>query len=489
MASLDEIRNERLRKLEHIRSLGFDPYPVTVSADRTILETLDNFESLSKTEEKITLVGRSMAVRAHGGSLFIDLYDGTGKIQALLRRDGLGEEQFDTLIKIQDIGDFLELKGHCFVTKRGEKTIEVERARIISKSLRPLPEKWHGLQDTEERFRHRYLDILMNEEVRKRFLIRSQLVTEIRNYFQKEGFVEVETPILQTIPGGATAKPFITHHNALDLDLYLRIAPELFLKELLVAGFSKVFEIGRLFRNEGIDTTHNPEFTTIELYEAYTDAAKHRVFLEKALRTIIKKTIGSTNITYQGDSIDIGKKFIVTSFFDVIRSFALISDPEDISLESLTLKATQLGVTVLPSDSTFKIFDNIFKKVCRPKIIEPTFIIDYPASSSALAKKKPENPLLLDRYQLVIGGLELVNAFSELNDPVDQKERFVEQENARARGDEEAAPADLEYVEAMEYGLPPAAGLGMSVDRLVMLLTDTKNIKEVILFPAMRPRN
>lgn len=489
MASLDEIRNERLRKLEHIRSLGFDPYPATVSPDHTILEVLTSFEALAKTEEKITIVGRAMAMRAHGGSLFFDLYDGTEKIQALVRRDGIGEEQFDVLLKTQDIGDFLEIQGHCFITKRGEKTIEVARAHIISKSLRPLPEKWHGLQDTEERFRHRYLDILMNEEVRKRFLIRSQLVTEIRNYFQKEGFIEVETPILQTIPGGAAAKPFITHHNALDLDLYLRIAPELFLKQLLVAGFPKVFEIGRLFRNEGIDTTHNPEFTTVELYEAYTDASKHRVFLEKALRTIIKKTIGSTTFTYQDESIDVGKRFTTTSFFDVIRSFALIPDPEDIGLEALSLKATQLGVTVLPSDGTFKIFDNIFKKVCRPRLLQPTFIIDYPASSSALAKKKREDASLLDRYQLVIGGLELVNAFSELNDPIDQKERFMEQESARARGDEEAAPADMEYVEAMEYGLPPAAGLGMSIDRLTMLLTDTKNIKEVILFPAMRPRN
>lgn len=488
MTSLHLLRNERLKKLATLRANNLDPYPARVEKTHDIKEALGAFISLSLDKTVVALVGRILALRAHGGSIFLDIDDGTAKIQILVKRDVIDPAVFDLFLETVDVGDFVSAKGFLFTTKRGEQTLEASSISIIVKSLRPLPEKWHGLKDTEERFRRRYLDILMNKEVRERFITRSKLVAEVRSYFQKKGFMEVETPILQTIAGGAIAKPFMTHHKALDLDLYLRIAPELFLKELLVAGLPKVFEIGRLFRNEGIDTTHNPEFTTVELYEAYASAASHREFLEEALREIIKKTIGSTSFTYQGETIDVSKPFTTISFFDVIGRLANISNPENLSLKELTPKAEQLGILVEPTDDTFKILDNIFKKVCRPLIISPTFVVDYPASSSALAKRKPEDPNLLDRYQLIIGGLELVNAFSELNDPVDQKERFLEQETQREGGNEEAAPADLEYVEAIEYGLPPAAGLGMSIDRLVMLLTDTKNIKEAILFPTMRPR-
>ncbi|HLP44182.1 MAG TPA: lysine--tRNA ligase, partial [Candidatus Nanoarchaeia archaeon] len=352
----------------------------------------------------------------------------------------------------------------------------------------PLPEKWHGLQDVDERFRKRYLDIISSPDVKKRFIIRSNIVTEIRKVFDKEGYLEVETPILQAVAGGASAEPFRTHHNALDIDMYLRIAPELFLKELLVAGFPKVYEIGRLFRNEGIDVTHNPEFTTIEYYEAFADAKKIRALTEKVIKSVVKKVMGTTVVKFDDKEIDFGKKFEVITFKKLLEQYADI-DPFTVTLDEAASKARELGVTVDRGDLVHKVLDNIYKKVARPKLIQPTFITEYPTAFSPLAKhKEGSDGKIIDRFQLVIGGFELVNAFSELNDPIEQRKRFEAQEKNKAQGDKEAQPNDEGYIEAMEHGMPPAGGSAISIDRLTMLLTDTKNIREVILFPTLRPK-
>ena len=488
MSSLDEIRQNRLKKLKLLRDRGINPYPIHSKQDFSLEKVIKDFSRLSKRKKPLSLVGRIMSLRPQGGLIFCNFNDGTAVFQALLKKGELENELFSLFKETIDIGDFIEFKGTLFLTKRKEKTISVKGWKIIAKGLRPLPEKWHGLQDIEERFRRRYLDTLMSEKVKNRFLIRSKFISELRTYLDKLDFIEVETPILQSLAGGATAMPFKTHHNALDIDLYLRIAPELYLKELLIGGFTKIYEIGRLFRNEGIDATHNPEFTTIELYEAYANAEVHMVFVEKILKSVIKKTIGKTLFTYDGNIIDISKTFKRIGFLDLLKRYALINNPMEATQEELVLKARRLGIDVDKGDSRGKILDTIFKKICLPKLIQPTFVVDYPAELSPLAKRKDDNPELIDRYQLMIGGIEVINAFSELNDPIDQKERFSFQHEIKKLGDEEAHPFDEAYIEAMEYGMPPAAGLGMSIDRMIMLLTDTQNIKEVILFPTMRPK-
>lgn len=461
--SLEEIRSERVKKLKALQEAGVNPYPIS--------------SNVSKKGKKLTLAGRVMALRAHGGSAFVDLNDGTEGFQLFVKKDEVGEKLFKLWNDTVDVGDFVEVRGGFFMTKSRQKTLKVSSWRMLAKSLRPLPDKWHGLQDVEERFRRRYLDILMSPEVKERFITRAKLVSEIRRILDSEGFLEVETPILQPLQGGATAEPFVTHHNALDIDLYLRVAPELYLKRLIVAGYPKVYEVSRSFRNEGIDVTHNPEFTTVEWYESYSDATKQRDFIEKMIKTIFKKLVKKAL-----------PKFAVIKYYDLFRRHALITDPINATRDQLILRAKQLGIAVEPSDPHEKILDNIYKKVCRPKLIQPTYIIDYPLITSPLAKKKEDNPNLIDRFQLVIEGVELLNAFSELNDPIDQAARFAQQEKNRTAGDKEAQPADTDYVEALEYGMPPAAGVGLSIDRLTMLLTQTHNIREVILFPTLRPK-
>ncbi|MCI0565965.1 lysine--tRNA ligase [bacterium] len=488
MASQEEIREERMKKLALLKEAGMDPYPITTRRDFEIREALSSFEILLKRKKKTRLAGRIQSIRGQGGIVFFTFDDGTGRIQGLIKKDDVKEKIFSLFSDTVDVGDFIEAGGVFTVTKRGEKTLAVSEWRMLSKSLRSLPDKWHGLADVEERFRRRYLDILMSSEVRGRFEVRSRLVSALRSYMDGMGFMEVETPILQPLAGGATARPFVTHHNALDTDLHLRIAPELYLKELLIAGMPKVYEIGRLFRNEGIDVTHNPEFTTIEFYEAFADAASHQSFLEKMIPAIVKEVTGKTAITYQGKKIDFGKKFARVPFADLMRRYAHIDNPIAVRTEELRLAAKQLGVVAAHAEPREKILDGIYKKACREKLIEPTYIIDYPLAFSPLAKKKENNQDLIDRYQLVVGGLEVLNAFSELNDPIDQRGRFLAQEKNRGSGDLEAQPFDEEYLEAMEYGLPPAGGVGLSIDRLSMLLTDTKNIREVIIFPTLRPR-
>lgn len=494
--SLEEIRDIRIQKLGKISQTQQEVFPAKVSRDFSLSEVVDKFSKLSRRRKPLMLCGRIFGFRSHGGVIFCDFKDGsilkkerkTASLQAYLKKDILTDEKFSFFEENVDVGDFVEFQGSLFKTKRGEKSIKVSSFRVIAKSLRPLPEKWHGLSDTEERFRKRYLDLLMNGDVNATFVLRSKIISEVRNFLNGKDFLEVETPMLQPMAGGAMAEPFKTHHHALDIDLFLRIAPELYLKRLLIGGFEKVYEIGRNFRNEGIDQTHNPEFTMLEFYQAYKDAAFARSLVEDLFKTVVKKIFNKQIISYEGNQISFSSKFSVVSFADILKRHALISNAEEASREDFKLKAQQFGIEVAVSDSAEKIADNIFKKICRPKIIQPTFVIDIPLGISPLAKKKEGDNKLADRFQLVISGLELANGFSELNDPIDQSERFLKQQELRKAGDKEMPEMDNLFVEAMEYGMPPAAGVGIGIDRLVMLLTGTHSIKEVLLFPTMRPK-
>lgn len=485
MASLDEIRNARLAKLKLLREKGINPYPVSAAPSCTLAAAVKDFAKLAK-KKSITLAGRVMALRGQGGLMFADLFDGAGKFQVLLKRDE-SVSAFALWSETVDIGDVVETTGTLFRTSRGEKTLQVKEWRMLAKSLRPLPEKWHGLTDVEERFRRRYLDLLTNEEVRNRFMLRSRIVSALRNLLDSEGFLEVETSMLQPLAGGANAEPFKTHHSALDIDLFLRIAPELDLKKLLIGGYPKVYEIGRSFRNEGIDVTHNPEFTTVEWYEAYSDAERQRTSVEKVLRTIVKKVTGQTKVNFDGKEIDFGKPFATVTYFEVLQRYALLAHPEKATEKELSLKAAQLAVKA-EGKSVTKIMDAIFRKTVRPKLIQPTFVTDYPTGAIPLAKEKESSETQVDAFQLYAGGLELVKAFSELNDPLEQAKRFEFEEAHRREGDKEAQPHDRDFVEALEYGCPPAGGVGMGVERLVMLLSNVKNIREVIFFPTLRPK-
>lgn len=497
---IEEIRSNRIKKLESLKSRGINPYPSKVSFKINSIEKIKNdFKKLEKIGKPLGVAGRIMAKREHGGSLFFDLFDGSiestvgGKFQVFMSKDKIGHDSFSFFLETIDIGDFIAVSGKPFVTKKSEPTIDAQRWEVLSKSLLPLPEKWHGIQDIEERFRKRYLDLLMNEEVKSRFLRRSRILSEMRNLFDRSKFVEVETPMFHHIPGGALAKPFITHHNALDIDLYLRVAPELFLKRLLVGGFGKVYEIGKSFRNEGIDPKHNPEFTTVEWYAAYWNEEDMMQFIEKFIKDLVKKITKKTEIEYQEQTISFSEKFQRITFKEILARYAQIVDYDKESQESLMLVSRRFGIEPEAHETKGKIADEIYKKVCRPHILKPSFLINHPLEISPLAKKH-ENPTKggqaneVRRFQLVAGGLELANAFAELNDPIDQLERFKEQEKMKKAGEVESHPVDEEFVEALEYGMPPAAGAAIGIDRLVMLLTNTDNIKEVIFFPTMRQK-
>lgn len=502
MSSFEEIRTERIKKLEHLKANGVDPYPITTNPTASIATVVSDFEQFSG--KKATLAGRVRAVRAHGGAIFFDLVDGSYlqgekgavpaveafevKIQGYIKRDTIGEEQFALFEETVDIGDFVEITGTLFITKREEKTLEAGSWRMLAKSLRPLPDKWSGLQDTEERFRRRYLDSLMSADVRRRFVVRSTIVREMRAFLDAAGFLEVETPVFQPLYGGASAEPFMTHYNALDSDFYLRISDELYLKRMLIGGFPRVYEIAKDFRNEGVDVSHNPEFTMLEFYEAWSDATKQQTFVENLIRTIVEKTFGTTTLTIAETEIDFSKNFAQITYSDLLKRYALITNPDAASREEVVLKANQFGVAVAPSDTREKILDNIYKKACRPKLIQPTFITDYPAANLPLAKRSAENADTAEVFQLVIAGAELVKAFSELNDPLDQLSRLTDQDKQGKAGDREAQTLDTDFIEAMEYGMPPAGGVGIGIDRLVMVLTDTHNIREVVYFPTLRPK-
>ena len=484
---LDEIRNERIKKLHILREKGMDPYPAETLRTHLISAVLQKFGVFAKSKKKLNIAGRVTAKREHGGSAFLDIRDETGKLQVYFKEDVL-KDDYRLFADTVDIGDFIEAQGKLFKTKRGEETLEVSAWRMLAKSLLPLPEKWHGLQDMEERFRKRYLDILMNDEVRGRFLARSKIVSAIREFFEKEGFLEVETPMLHAIPGGALAKPFRTHHNALDIDLYLRIAPELFLKRLLIAGFEKVYEIGKSFRNEGIDQDHNPEFTEPECYAAYWDENDMMKFTERIFLHAVKSVAKKPEFEFQDKKIAVKSPFPKIPFKEFLRRYALIVDYDKETRDSMAVHARRLGIDVARHESKGKIADFIYKKICRPYVVQPTFVINHPLDISPLAKRRSENPSEVRRFQLVVAGYEIANGFAELNDSLNQRERMRAQEKERECGEEEAHPIDNDLVEALEYGLPPAAGLGIGLDRWVMLLTNTKNVREILLFPIMRPK-
>lgn len=487
MATFDELRKIRIKKLEAVKKAGFFPYPIKTRRSEKISQALEDFGKLARQKKELVLVGRIRSLRVHGGSAFLNIEDGSGNIQAFFRNDHLGEKSYKFFINNFDVGDFIEIRGTLFKTKRGEKTIEASDFKMLAKSLRPLPEKWHGLADVEEKYRKRYLDLIFNSQVKKRFELRSKIIKEVRNFLEKEGFLEVETPILQPSYGGAKARPFKTHLNALDMDLYLRIAPELYLKRLLIGGFEKVFEVGKCFRNEGVDRFHNPDFTILEFYWAYQEYKELMKFIENMLQTLVKNIFGKLEIQYQGKKINFKGSWPRIEFNQLIKKYTKI-DLDEINVPALKKRAKKMGIEIEKGASKAEIADEIYKKFCRPNIWNPTFIIHHLQGAQPLAKALEGNEKKLANFQLVAGAVELVNAFSELNDPLEQRRRFEEQEKLFRAGLQEAQRKDDDFLEALEYGMPPAAGLGIGIDRLIILLTDSYSLREAILFPTMKNR-
>jgi len=478
----------RIKRLGKIRKLGIDPYPTNVLRTHYCQEVKDNFDKLIN-KKNISLVGRLRLIRCHGKISFAQIEDGTGKIQICFRQDIVGKDDYEKFKNLIDVGDFLEVKGELFKTKKGEKTLLIKEYVLLTKTLLPLPEKWHGLVDIETRFRKRYLDLIANPKVKKIFKKRSLIIKLIREFFDQHGFIEVETPILQPIPGGANARPFVTHHNALDIDLYLRIAPELYLKRLIIGGFEKVYEIARCFRNEGIDFAHNPEFTQIEFYQAYANYKDLMKLTEEFMQFILENVEKKKKINYQGKEIDFSVPYPRITFRDALIRFAQIDIEKEKSKEQLLEIGQKYNLEIDPNWGKGKILDEIYKELVRPKIIQPTFLVDHPVELSPLAKRKKDNPNYVERFQLIVSGIEICNAFSELNDPLDQEKRFKEQQKLRELGDKEAQSYDKDFIEALKYGMPPTAGEGIGIDRLVAILCNVHNIKEIILFPTMRPIN
>jgi len=444
-------------------------------------------ESLEANPVRVRVAGRMMGMRVMGKASFCHLQDMSGRIQLYVQREAIGEALYAEF-KHWDLGDIVGAEGVLFKTKSGELSVKVDGLRLLTKSLRPLPDKWHGLTDTETRYRQRYVDLIMNEVARKTFKVRSDVVSFIRQFLITRNFLEVETPMMQAIPGGATARPFVTHHHTLDMQLFLRIAPELYLKRLVVGGFEKVFEINRNFRNEGLSTRHNPEFTMLEFYEAYADYRDLMNLTEEMLRALTQQVLGTTVVSYQGDAYDFGKPFTRLSVKESILHFNPDMKPADVeSLENARRVAEHLKIPVKPGYGLGKVQIEIFEKTVESRLKDPTFITAYPTEVSPLARRNDQDPFVTDRFEFFVGGREIANGFSELNDAEDQAERFRKQVQDKEAGDEEAMHFDADYIRALEHGMPPTAGEGIGIDRLVMLLTDSPSIRDVILFPHMRP--
>jgi lysyl-tRNA synthetase class 2 len=478
---LNEIKKNRKDKIKHIESMGLEAYPVFLNRTNTIKEALNDF---NKIKGEITLAGRIRTIRAHGGLTFINIQDGTGSFQAVFMRDKIGEKSYEYFKETFDIGDFIETKGTLFLTKREEKTLEVNDFKMLAKSLTPLPEKWHGLKDVEERFRKRYLDLIFSEETKELFILRSKVISEIRSYLDNNAFLEVETPILQSVYGGARAKPFKTHMNAYDMDMFLRVSPELYLKRLLIGGFEKVYEIGKCFRNEGVDKFHNPDFTMLEGYWAYADYKELMKFTESMLKEVVKNVFNASQFTINGEDIDFNEEWERIEFCALLERDTGIKYDE-INEEEMAKKARELGVDIPKGADKANMADEIYKKYCRAKINKPTFVIHYPKDFQPLAKTL-HNSDKLANFQLILGAGEVINAFSELNDPAEQEKRLKEQEQLFKKGFEEAQRSDQEFVEALEYGMPPAAGFGLGIDRFVMSLTNANSLRDLIFFPIMK---
>ncbi len=489
MEDYNELIQQRFKKLAEISAMGIKPYAGRFDVSASAQGLIDTYGSASKEDleevrAKVTVAGRIVAMRSFGKAGFSHIQDASGRIQVYVQKKSLGDQRY-ALFKKLDIGDFIGVSGVLFRTKTNELTIEVEDFALLSKSLRPLPEKWHGLTDVELRYRQRYVDLIVNPEVKKVFVLRTRIVQAIRSFLNARGYLEVETPMMQTIPGGATAKPFKTHHNALDMDLYLRIAPELYLKRLLVGGFERVYEINRNFRNEGISTRHNPEFTMLEFYTSYADYRDLMDMTEQMISNVAKEVLGSTEVVYEGNTIDLTPPWKRITFIDSLREAHV---PEDVITNAGNAReyAKKMGADLEGGEPLGKLLNEIFEAVVEPRLVQPTFVTDYPTDISPLSKKRDDDPAFVERFELFVLGRELANAFSELNDPVDQKERFLKQVSEREAGDEEAHQMDEDFIRALEYGMPPAAGEGIGIDRLVMLLTGSSSIRDVILFPQMK---
>jgi len=478
---MQDERAVRLQKLEALKAAGLDPYPVEANGTATCGEALASFDEWMAAGKELAIDGRIMSIRVHGQMMFADLQDESGRIQLLFKEDET-PEAFVLFRDTIDPGDFVEAAGTLFVTKRGEKSLKVASWTVLAKAILPLPEKWHGLQDVETRFRQRELDLVSNAEVRERFRIRSRLVSSLRRFLDEQGFLEVETPMLQPIPGGANARPFVTHHNALDVDLYLRIAPELYLKRLVVGGFEKVYEIGRCFRNEGIDPSHNPEFTMLELYWAYADKEEFISFLEKMLSRMVKEALDK----------DFGAPWPRLTFRDAVKEATgidvdLLKNEKDVIA---AVKAAKVKVDFKNCVGLGEYLDELYKKTARAKLEGPVWVFDYPVEMKPLTARVPGQPDKSASVQLIINGAEIVNAYyHELHDPFDQRERFMEQQKLSEQGSEEAQRMDTLFLESLEHGMPPTSGMGMGIDRLVAILTGAPSLKEVILFPTLRPKS
>ncbi len=481
---LDELLRVRRAKLEAWRAEGVDPFGRAYARTHGAAEVVAQFATLEGA--RVSLAGRVRAVRGHGKLTFADLQDGTGKIQLVASEDTLGQAAYEDFRRL-DLGDIIGVEGTVFRTRRGEISVQVVGFTLLAKSLRPLPEKWHGLKDVELRYRQRYLDLIVNPSVREVFITRSRILQAVRSFFVEKGFLEVETPMLHPIAGGAAARPFMTYHNALDMPLYLRIAPELYLKRLLVGGMEKVFEIGKVFRNEGISTRHNPEFTLLEAYQAYADYQDMMRLTEELYAYVAQTVLGTTRITFQGRELDLTPPWPRISMLEAIREHTGLDFAGVTDAEAARRLAARAGVKVEPTASAGEILNEVFEERVQPHLVQPVFITDHPVEVSPLARRRPDNPALTERFEPFINGWEVGNGFSELNDPIDQRERFLAQLVKRERGDEEAHMLDEDFLRALEYGMPPAGGLGVGLDRMVMLLTDSPSIRDVLLFPHMRP--
>lgn len=483
---INEQMQVRIDKMHKIEEHGWKPFGYRFLYTHRAADIAAQFDELSEKETEVKMAGRIMAIRGHGKTCFMDMQDKTGRIQVYVRKDVIGEENY-ALIKLMDIGDTVGITGTAFRTHMGELSIKANSVEMLSKSLRPLPEKWHGLKDVETRYRQRYVDLIVNPEVRDTFVKRSQIIRSVREVLDSHDFLEVETPILNTIAGGAAARPFISYHNALDMQVYMRIAPELYLKRLIVGGMDRVYEMGRVFRNEGIDNRHNPEFTSVEIYQAFADYRDMMDLTEEVVVKTAEKVLGTTTINYESTTIELASPWKRMSMIEAVKEYSGKDFTNVTDLEEARAIAKELNVAVEPSFGIGKIINACFEEYVEDKLIQPTFITGHPKEISPLAKSNPENPEITDRFEAYIYGREICNGFTELNDPIDQKERFLKQVEERANGDEEANMMDEDFVNALEYGLPPTGGLGIGIDRLVMFLTNSSTIRDVLFFPTMKP--